>query len=157
MSTRSTVHFIDPEWDERFIVYVHHDGYPSHRGQQVLEFLRVCQEDIKSPRLTDAGRTAARFVGYMLDQYHQIATQSNSDWSDKHPLGTLSVKLCNEDPPDIEYRYTVDCSNLDDDGIPTTTIEGVDMALINGTGENGYGEGQPLQEVMAGLEEEETS
>lgn len=155
MGTRSTVHFIDPKWDERFIVYVSNDGYPAHRGFQLLEFLRVCNEDIKSSRLTDAGRTAARFVGYMLDHYHQDAL--NGAWTDPHPLGTINVKLCAEDPPDIEYRYTVDCSNLDEDGIPATTIEGVGMALLNLTGENRYQDALLLRDVLAKIEKEETS
>lgn len=143
MSTRSTVHFVNESWDQDFVVYVHQDGYPSCRGKQVLDFLRVCKEELKDPRLGEAGVTAARFVAYMIDQYHQDTKQYVNEWMDTHPLAAISVKMAHGDPGDIEFRYDVDCDNLDDEGYPSVTVEDIYAGTV-----------RPLTEVMEELESE---
>jgi uncharacterized protein YfeS len=159
MSTRSTVHFVNEKWYQNHIVYVHHDGYPSYRGRQVMEFLRDVKSEIMDTRFSESGVTAARFVGYMLKTYHDIALESverNEDakkWTDTHPLGAISVKLMNEDPGDIEYRYIVRCDQLDEEGIPKVMMqEVVHMALLDGP-DNMYAEGEDLKGVLANLSE----
>lgn len=160
MSTRSTVHFVSSEWDESHIVYVHHDGYPSYRGKQIMDFLRTVRDEITDSRMGDAGRLAAKFVVYMFNDYYQHAKESDYREAE-HLMQTISVNLCNEDPGDIEYRYIVNCDTVEFDrdaetySLPEVFVQGVSTALVTGAGENMYDTGEPLVEVLADLESDE--
>lgn len=150
MSTRSTVHFINPERDERHIVYVHHDGYPSYRGEEIMEFLKICRDEIADSRIGDAGRLAAKFVVYQFDQHYQRAKESDYREAE-HPMQTISVLLCNEDPGDIQYRYIVDCDTAggyDSEDLPDVWVQGVSRNSLLGGGENVYHEGESLVKIL---------
>ena len=137
MSTRSTVHFID-EYDTH-IVYVHHDGYLSGRGEQLLRFIDRLQS-FGDPRLGDAGGVAARFIGFMLEEY-QSDLGGGTDFMgqprpERDPLETISVRVCSGDPGDIEFRYLVRF-----DKVTYQTVRWVASAV---TGEQVYSEELPV-------------
>ena len=117
MATQSTVHFTSSSFGSHHIVYVHHDGYPEHRGAQIMELLTACKDEMHDARFEDAGIIAARFVGYMLNKYHEM----NLKYGQTHPLGAISVRLVNDDPGGINYRYVVRCDNIEADGLLEVT------------------------------------
>jgi len=109
MSTRSTVHFVD-EYDE-VIVYVHHDGYLTGRGEQLLRFVERLQ-GLRDSRLSEASGTAAKFVAFMFEEYQKDLGPASKDFEgnprpERDPLETISIRIMGGDPGDIEFRYFV--------------------------------------------------
>ena len=129
MSTRSIVTFVSPGaygGVNQHTVYVHHDGYPEVRGQEVLDFLRVLRDETKDPRFGDSHKLSAKFVVYMFEQYRKmnvVGVSKGSLDSDPHYLGTRSVALVEADTlVDAEYTYVVFCGNLDEESIPVVRM-----------------------------------
>lgn len=97
MSTPSIVSFVKGE--ERVSVYVHHDGYPSVRGVEIMEFLDIVSKQ-KEPFLGDVSITSARFVAYQYNQYFQWALSKGMD---SNLLETMRVGIVNEKIENSSY------------------------------------------------------
>lgn len=127
MSTRATVHF--KNWDEtQAIVYRHCDGYPTKGGlkDDLNRFLKEIKANLTDTRFSDACFLAARFVVWQAAEYVRLGVRTNEKPNQpKHICDFLSVGIMMQDPGDIEYRYTVDCDNLDAKGMPKITWEAV--------------------------------
>ncbi len=91
------------------IIYRHSDGYPKGAGVDLRAFLKECNE-LRDSRLNDASYLAARYVVFLARQF--------SPADPKFSLDLLSVGVCLHDPSDIEYRYTVDCDDIGENGLP---------------------------------------
>ena len=102
MSTRCTTHFVFDDTPQA-IIYRHTDGYPEKAGVDLQAFLKECKK-LPDSRLNDPSYLAARYVVYLA--------------RDALSPNFISVGVCLEDPSDIEYRYTVDCSSIGKDGLP---------------------------------------
>jgi len=120
MSTRSTTHFVDSSFSTEgkppylsAIIYRHCDGYPEGAGKDIIAFLKKCKA-LRDSRLDDVSYLAARYVAFLGDQF-----------GDVNSLDFRSVGVMMEDPGDIEYRYTVDCGKIGEDGLPE--VRCVDM------------------------------
>lgn len=112
MSTRSTTHFTYGEGSEPVaIVYRHSDGYPSGAGIDIKKFLKQCSR-LNDSRFDDPSYLAAKYVVFLADMFREPESM----------LEFLSVGVVREDPPDIEYRYVVNCGSLDPaNGFPRLT------------------------------------
>jgi hypothetical protein len=140
MSTRSTTHFIetDPETGKVYtaaIVYRHPDGYPKGAGVDLCKFITKCKA-LRDSRLSDPSYLAAKYVVFLseifaadgmfqspdgkLHKHIPLGITDNDKWKyvrvpRKNRLDFISVGVVAQDPPDIEYRYTVDCGKIDPD------------------------------------------
>jgi hypothetical protein len=122
MSTRSTTHFKEGE-KLVAIVYRHLDGYPSRTGKDLLEFFKEVRDNVTDTRFDDASYLAAKWCVYLGRKF----APNNPFWP-IHYLDFVSVGILMADPPDIEYRYIVDCTRLDIEGYPVVTCE--DMGQV---------------------------
>lgn len=102
MATRATIHFkyVDEEKSEA-IVYRHWDGYPEGMGQDLYRFLEEVKNQCADTRFNDPPYLAAKYVVWQAGEYAKDKTK---------PLDFLSVGVVQEDPGDIEFRYTLHCS-----------------------------------------------
>lgn len=115
MSTRSTTHFVDRLGDPRTaIIYRHSDGYPTGAGKDILEFIADVQKNASDPRFNDPSYLAAKYVVWLADKFATAYDPATNSWVPSHPLDFISVGILNEDPGDIEYRYTIVCNGKPD-------------------------------------------
>jgi hypothetical protein len=118
MSTRCTTHFQSYGRTEA-IIYRHTDGYPEGAGKDIAKFLVKCKQ-LPDSRLTDPSYLAAKYVVF-------LASMFSRDYKTNHfrnKLDFISVGVVSSDPEDIEYRYTVNCDEMND-GLPVVTCEHV--------------------------------
>jgi hypothetical protein len=120
MSTRATIHFLQKgEETPTAIVYRHSDGGPKGLGKRLHSFIEILERDVADMRFDDAGTLAARWVVY--DMYgnalmQHLRTVENPDRinvfcdSLENLLGAPGVAIVGKDPPNIDYRYFVICS-----------------------------------------------
>lgn len=163
MSTRSIVTFVDERWGRacHHTVYVHHDGYPSHRGRQLMKFFKILTEELTDSRLNNAAKMAARFVAFMMEEYRRDAVENNYRYRDHHLLGTSSVSLVEVDVlvGDAEYMYVVPCKGRNE--IPEVLMFHGDFRdELFGTRDDNYilnpemvEEAEVLQEILDDLED----
>lgn len=97
MSTPSIVSFVKGE--ERVSVYVHHDGYPSVRGVEIMEFLDIVS-GYERPLFDDLGAISARFVAYQFDLYFKWALSRSLE---PKPFETSRVRIVNEKVESSDY------------------------------------------------------
>lgn len=150
MSTRSTTHFINSQWNDnpQAIIYRHSDGYPTGAGADILRFFDEVEAQTSDTRHTDASYLAAKYVVFLSGIFaeHQARTYDfeSATWKQNEvkPLHFLSVGVVNQDPGDIEYRYTVDCGKIDDTGRPTVTVQTVGWA------DEPDGEPEPVEDAI---------
>jgi hypothetical protein len=119
MSTRSTTHFVgDGRKEPTAIVYRHSDGYPEGAGTDILRFLDRLEQNVPDNRFGDPSYLAAKYVVFLAEIFNQYAgtTWQKTDNGELvratrqvDPLDFLSVGIVDQDPGDIEYRYTVTC------------------------------------------------
>jgi hypothetical protein len=108
MSTRCTTHFTHGEHTVA-IVYRHSDGYPEGAGLDIRQFLLDCAQ-LDDPRFDDPSYLAAKYVVWLADHFNTHYDSAARDFvKSENRLDFLSVGICQEDPCDIEYRYTIDC------------------------------------------------
>ena len=98
MSTRCTIHFNDSNIIHA-IIYRHWDGSPKDVLPDIAKFLNVCSQ-LEDTRLDDPSYLAAKFVVW---QAHEYNTSQNL-------VDFLGVGICQQDPLNIDYVYTIDCS-----------------------------------------------
>ena len=102
MGTRSTTHFKDELSGKPVaIIYKHWDGYLSEMKEVFAKFFDQVEADTSDHRYTDASYLAAKFVVFLASEYEENGKRINF----------LSVGVCDSDPGDIAYRYTVVCSH----------------------------------------------
>jgi len=121
MSTRSTTHFIwggDTEHPIA-IIYRHGDGYPEGAGVDLLRFLDECAK-LKDPRFSDPSYLAAKYVVFLADMFNYGYDDNFKPIRAASRLEFLSVGVVREDPGDIEYRYTVNCTSGFGSKVPPT-------------------------------------
>ena len=116
MSTRSTTHFREGE-KLVAIVYRHLDGYPSRTGKDLLKFFKEVRDNVTDTRFDDASYLAAKWCVYLGRKF------ATNHTSPTHYLDFVSVGILQADPPNIEYRYIVDCRQRDSEGYPVVTCE----------------------------------
>lgn len=116
MSTRCTTHFV---YGNRLtaIVYRHSDGYPDGAGKDLLKFFEECSK-LQDSRFGDPSYLAAKYVVFLaqmfsVDYVYDEELKKYNEIPKKNRLEFLSVGIVMEDPGDIDYRYVVDCSELD--------------------------------------------
>lgn len=111
MSTRSTTHFVDKLGDPpKAIIYRHADGYPTGAGADIYAFLKEVAENVQDTRFDDASYLAAKYVVFLAREFSVDYDFSVSPMVTKpkaSPLDFLSVGVMQDDPGDIEYRYTI--------------------------------------------------
>lgn len=110
MSTRCTTHFtqtFDGITTTEAIIYRHTDGYPTAAAVDIFRFFHDVHSQTADTRFNDASYLAAKYVVWLANQFRG-----------NQLLDFLSVGVCSEDPMDIEYRYTIDCSSMLPDGFP---------------------------------------
>ena len=115
MSTRSTMHFQSNWTDEPVtdaIIYRHSDGYPQVAAVDIFRFFAQVQSQTRDTRFTDASYLAAKYVVWLAGEFRG-----------DQPLDFLSVGVCMEDPGDIEYRYLINCGQVQPDGWPNVTCQ----------------------------------
>ena len=121
MSTRCTTHFV---YGERTcaIVYRHSDGYPEGAGTDIYRFFDDVQSQTRDTRFSDPTYLAAKYVVWLADQF-----RDNFKFENGVPqkvrgnlLDFLSVGVTQEDPGDIEFRYSIYCDQTDN-GVPRVT------------------------------------
>jgi len=100
------------------MVYRHGDGYVEGLGQSLLEFLIDCKS-LPDSRLTDASYLAAKWVVYDSQEYGK----RGDGQGDGYTLNFLSVGIVSREPGDIEFRYTIDCDQLNQHGLPSVRVE----------------------------------
>lgn len=141
MSTRSTTHFIDGDRTAA-IIYRHSDGYPSGHGTDLHRFFDDVEAQTQDTRFSDSSYLAAKLVVWLANEFAVDYDRVDGEFKrtshfSERPLDFISVGVVREDPGDIEYRYTVDCSQFDgrrrpivkcfeiswDDGRPATEVE----------------------------------
>jgi hypothetical protein len=143
MSTRSAVTFVstshyrgDVKGADHHTVYVHHDGYPDNRGEQVLRFLRIVRDEVKDSRFRDTDVTASRFLTFMMREFQEDSIRMKEDGYtsqrlDTHWLAPISPKFANTDivMGDIEYHYIVFCDRdqIGEDGLPPILVYNWDV------------------------------
>lgn len=124
MSTRSTAHFYWGDSDKpTAIIYRHSDGYPEGAGVDIHKFLDQCGK-LADPRFNDPSYLAARYVVFLADKFNY--TYKPGDFSTqlqalrrgkyvrpKSKMDFISVGVMEQDPDDIEYRYTIRCNDED--------------------------------------------
>ena len=116
MSTRCTINFA---YGENIVatIYRHHDGYPDS-DYGVLNSLKKFFTDVElqthDTRFTDPSYLAAKFVVWQANEYSKSGKM----------LDFLSLGVCNKDPGDIDFRYVVNCEDLEENR-PTITWERV--------------------------------
>jgi hypothetical protein len=124
MSTRSTTHFTYGDTRQpTAIIYRHADGYPEGAGTDLLRFLDECSK-LSDSRFGDPAYLAAKYVVFLADMFNVRYEWTKGKMSETKPeskLEFLSVGVLDRDPGDIEYRYTVNCGKLDEDGKPEVT------------------------------------
>lgn len=116
MSTRATIHFVYPDNPKPVaIVYRHGDGYPDGLGKDLEQFIEDVKKQTNDTRFSDPAYLAAKWVVWDASQMAKVG-YGEGGWKEgtPQPLNFLSVGIVEEDPGDIEYRYTVIC-----DGTPT--------------------------------------
>lgn len=129
MSTRSTAHFKGYGADEPVaIIYRHTDGYPDGAGTDIVKFFeqveQQCEGTIHGTRFGDPSYLAAKYVVFLSGIFAKYSAMGPAgEDGEIKPLNFGSVGVMDQDPGDIEYRYTVDCDNLDSIGRPTVTVE----------------------------------
>ncbi len=134
MSTRSTTHFIGyGRTEPDAIIYRHSDGYPEGHGLDLQKFFDDVEAQCSDTRYSDPSYLAAKLVVWLADMFapYSQPMDYSKPWDKEEakrklaaklqPLNFISVGVVSEDPGDIEYRYTVDCSNLGADGRPIVT------------------------------------
>lgn len=119
MSTRSTTHF---NYGDKTvaIIYRHPDGYPDRAGLDIRRFFNECKT-LEDSRLIDPSYLAAKYVVFLADMFNKRTEYKNGKFTEKKPesrLEFISVGVVLEDPGDIEYRYVIDCANIDANGLP---------------------------------------
>ena len=151
MSTRSTTHFVwtasNGEEQTDAIIYRHSDGYPSGAGADLLRFFEEVEASTDDHRYSDGSYLAAKYVVFLARQFAASYEMKDGAFertshADTKPYDFLSVGVVMEDPGDIEYRYFVDCSKLDDKSRPTVTVQEV------GWGGDSDGERVPVQDAI---------
>lgn len=123
MSTRATIHFMRPGAEKpTAIIYRHGDGYPEGLGKDLKKFVaevkKQCADSMGGMRFNDASYLAAKWVVWDAAQMAKYSVEKKGD--PIQPLNFISVGIVDQDPGDIEYRYTVVC-----DGKPTISHEAV--------------------------------
>jgi hypothetical protein len=105
-------------------VYRHGDGYPDVAGVDLRRFFEAVEEDTADTRFSDPSYLAAKYVVWLADKMKTGSDRFREEYGSgdapakNGKLNFLSVGVCLEDPGDIEYRYTVRCDQLDDNGRP---------------------------------------
>lgn len=128
MSTRSTTHFVYNESDgahNAAIIYRHTDGYPEGAGTDIYRFFEDVKSQTNDTRFGDPSYLAAKYVVWLADQFAYSYDFNGKEMKKvkKNMLDFLSVGVCSGDPGDIEYRYTVNCGKMDEDGYPVVTCK----------------------------------
>lgn len=104
MSTRATIHFTYAKGQKpEAIIYRHSDGYPEGLGEDLHSFIEEVKKNVQDTRFTDPSYLAAKWVVWDASRHTEYAN------GPKHPLNFLGVGVVQEDPGDIEFRYTVIC------------------------------------------------
>lgn len=122
MSTRATIHFCDTGCNKpTAIIYRHGDGYPDGLGKDLAQFVEDVKAQTQDRRFDDASYLAAKWVVWDAN-YHATMGFGDDGWKkgEPKPLDFLGVGIVDDDPGDIEHRYTVIA-----DGKPTITHEKV--------------------------------
>jgi hypothetical protein len=123
MSTRSTTHFISGEHTAA-IIYRHSDGYPEGHGKDLDRFFDDVEAQTSDRRYTDPSYLAAKLVVWLAREFALSfdAERGFVSHADTRPLDFISVGIVDSDPADIEYRYTIDCGQLNDNGAGRPTV-----------------------------------
>lgn len=107
MSTRAAVEFSyrvsGSVSDVVALVYVHSDGYPAGLGVELLDFMDEVDK-LDDKRFGDPSYLAAKFVVYKSMQ--GACPEGTLD-----ALNFLGVGVIQDIPGDVEYIYTVTCSD----------------------------------------------
>lgn len=117
MSTRAVIKFNHGR-NNVAMVYRHGDGYVEGLGQSLLEFLIDCKS-LPDSRLTDASYLAAKWVVYDSQEYGK----RGDGQGDGYTLNFLSVGIVSREPGDIQFRYTINCDQLNQHGLPPVKVE----------------------------------
>jgi hypothetical protein len=119
MATRSNIHFVQ---DSKIIanVYVHYDGYPENRIQELQEFFLEVKSKVNDTRFKDPSYLAAKFIVW----YTQIR-DTRAIVNETASLDFLGIGITNQDAGDSDYIYTVDSSKKDFIGFPVVTYRKV--------------------------------
>lgn len=130
MSTRCNIHFTETWGDggqQNLLanVYQHSDGYPDGVLPELQEFFEAVEAQTSDTRFTDAQYLAAKFVVWQAWQMAKINGRFSFGEAESTvaPLDFLGVGVTQHDAGDGEYVYTVDCTNLDENGRPTVTYK----------------------------------
>jgi hypothetical protein len=114
MSTRCTTHFVNGN-NTAAIVYRHSDGYPDGAGKDIVKFFEECCK-LRDSRIGDASYLAAKYVVFLAQMFAVDYVWNGDKYNDvprENRLDFLSVGVVMQDPRDIDYRYVVDCSNIE--------------------------------------------
>lgn len=131
MSTRCHVWFIDG--GHRSGVYVHCDGYPETdagmlNGLQDF-FDEVERQSPRDTRFHDCDYLAARYIVYKAVVEGEWCRQrwyaNNPPIGPENCLGFIGIGVCNQEHGDLEFVYTVNCDEMDEDGRPKVTYKAV--------------------------------
>ena len=132
MPTRSTVHFVNEDNEDRHIVYVHFDGEPEKRWPQIQGVLQRIVDHTQT--YNRAGFVATQFLVDMVETY-----------APKSRTNPMVVRLVNQDPNNIEYRYVINCGLTEDDGFPEMKVQKVQPGLLRDDDENYYYTGEEFK------------
>lgn len=118
MSTRCVINFC---YGKRVVakVYRHHDGYPDTDGgvlADLTRFVTDVEKDTRDTRFNDPSYLAAKFVVWQADKLavdYKFNKGQTEVISHGRKLDFLGVGVLMEDPGDIDYRYFVDCGNIE--------------------------------------------
>lgn len=150
MSTKSTTHFIYGNKKKPLaIVYRHSNGYPEGAGADIYKFLLDVKAQVPNDtRFDDPSYLAAKYVVWLARKFAYDWVQRDPEknnksgfvsHADERPLDFRSVGVMMSDPGDIEYRYIIDCGNIDQDGLPDVTCQSADRKKT-------YGIPRPVEE-----------
>jgi hypothetical protein len=111
MSTRCNIHFNHGKTIVANI-YRHSDGYPESVKPDLIKFFNEVINQTRDTHFDDPAYLAAKFVVWQAGQY---ADKSK-------PLDFISLGIVQEDAPDGEYVYTINCDKFDKKGFPKVTF-----------------------------------
>jgi len=116
MSTRANIHFCH-NGEVSANIYQHPDGYPDgeHGVPARLEaFFNELEAQTSDTRYGDPEYLAAKFLVWKAREYAR---------DPEKPLDFLSISPCVHDHGDIEWVYTVECSDREQNGRPKVSWE----------------------------------
>ena len=96
-------------------------------------FFELLKAEVPDSRFNSPEQLAAKYLVWQsqrIAEYSRIykpavGPRDDEGYGPSHPLQFLGVSPCIQDHGDIEYVYTVDCDNFDENGFPTVTVETV--------------------------------